>query len=146
MPRKEVSLRKQIYGRYTAIHRHCYDTKAATYNPDDKVCDEWKFNWAAFLQWALNNFFPGAVLNRHDWDKPFSPENCYWGTRLQLNNKSKNTRMLTWKGETKSMADWSRDPRCGVLPWTIRDRIAKGWPVEDAITAPLHSRLKKLRD
>lgn len=39
-------------------------------------------------------------------------------------------------GEAKTLAEWARDPRAAVTSTAIRDRLAKGWDIEDAITAP----------
>lgn len=37
-------------------------------------------------------------------------------------------------GETKTMAEWSSDPRCVVRYTVMRDRLRSGWPPEQALT------------
>jgi hypothetical protein len=41
-------------------------------------------------------------------------------------------KMLTYKGETLTMAEWSR--RTGLSADALRGRIRKGWSVERALT------------
>lgn len=43
-------------------------------------------------------------------------------------------------GETKTVAEWSRDPRCPVGQTGLHARLQKGWPAEFAITAAPGSR------
>lgn len=43
--------------------------------------------------------------------------------------------MITAFGETKSQAQWALDPRAAASRSAIADRIKKGWPPEQAITA-----------
>jgi len=44
---------------------------------------------------------------------------------------------FTALGETKSLKDWSKDPRCAVRYLRLRDRLIKGWALEDALTVPV---------
>lgn len=39
-------------------------------------------------------------------------------------------------GETKSVAEWARDPRCTVKEASLRSRLRRGMPPEEAISAP----------
>lgn len=50
------------------------------------------------------------------------------------NNRSNNTLVEAF-GETKTIADWSRDSRCGVKYSVLRERIRRGFPEELAILA-----------
>jgi len=44
-------------------------------------------------------------------------------------------KLLTAFGETKSVAAWSKDPRCNVSRSGLRRRLAEGWSVEEALSA-----------
>ena len=48
-----------------------------------------------------------------------------------------NRRHVSAFGETKTIAAWSRDPRCSVSLWTLRERIDSGWTIEQALSTPL---------
>jgi DNA invertase Pin-like site-specific DNA recombinase len=47
-----------------------------------------------------------------------------------------NQILVTAFGETKNLAQWARDDRCGVKATTVRARLRRGFPPEEAITAP----------
>lgn len=50
-------------------------------------------------------------------------------------NNMVTNRHLTAFGETKTMAQWSEDPRCSVGYYVLSGRIAAGFPVELSILA-----------
>mgnify|MGYP006080986785 CR=1 FL=1 len=50
------------------------------------------------------------------------------------NNRVDNVRVLAF-GEELTIAEWSRDPRCGVSYDTLHKRIYRGYPPEVAILA-----------
>ena len=81
----------------------------------------------------------GLTLERVNVDLGYSKANCIWATwRAQFNNK-RTTIMLTAFEETKALMDWSRDARCMVNAYTLRQRVtAYGWEHQRAIaTRPL---------
>lgn len=45
-------------------------------------------------------------------------------------------RMVTAFGDTKSVSEWARDSRCEVHVNTLRDRLRRGVPPEEAISGP----------
>jgi hypothetical protein len=45
-------------------------------------------------------------------------------------------RLITAFGETKHLAEWTRDPRCTIADRTLLGRLNTGWPPEKAITEP----------
>jgi hypothetical protein len=42
--------------------------------------------------------------------------------------------LLTWKGETLTLAEWSQ--RTGIRVRTLLERCRKGWSVEQVLTTP----------
>jgi hypothetical protein len=45
---------------------------------------------------------------------------------------------LTYQGETKTLAEWVKDPRCTVkITSTLQSRIQKGWSDEKVLTEPV---------
>jgi len=51
-------------------------------------------------------------------------------------NKKKGNRYLEAFGEKKCMTEWLEDPRCLVKIDSFRDRMAKGWSAERAMSEP----------
>ncbi len=45
-------------------------------------------------------------------------------------------------GERKTIAQWSRDPRCVVTERALISRIHNGWDAEEAITTPMKKKVK----
>jgi hypothetical protein len=58
---------------------------------------------------------------------------------------SRSRNVLAAFGEEKSIADWSRDPRSAVAPLTIAARIQRGWEAEEAISTPVHGKVRPPR-
>lgn len=78
----------------------------------------------------------GYTLERVDNNKGYSKENCIWATvKVQLNNR-RNNRLLTYNGETHTIAEWS--DITGIKWDTIRCRIRYGWSIEKALTTKVN--------
>jgi hypothetical protein len=101
------------------------------------VHEYWQ-DFNTFCQWMLDNGSrPGLDLDRIDNDGPYSPDNCRLVTHTEnCRNKSNNHRITAW-GETKTLVEWSEDPRAEVSQRMIRERLsALGWDTERAISSP----------
>ena len=98
-----------------------------------KVCDGWL---------RFENFFadmgerpPGLTLERVDNERDYEPSNCIWADmRRQQNNRS-NNRLITYRGEARTIAQWARELNMPSTTLTNRLRLL-GWTVERAFTEP----------
>lgn len=100
------------------------------------VCDEWKSNFQSFYDWSMDNGYKqGLTIDRIDVNGNYCPENCRWvDRRVQANNMRVN-RMITYNGETDTLANWSR--RLNINYYTLEQRLNKfHWPVEKAFIPP----------
>lgn len=100
-------------------------------------CDEW-LTFEPFRDWALaNGYQKGLQIDRADNNGNYCPENCRFVTStVNANNTRKNV-WLTAFGETKTRAQWSRDPRSVVPPEIFLGRTSgRGWSVERALLEP----------
>jgi len=121
--------------------RRC-ETPAATYyrhygGRGIRVCPEWH-SYPEFRAWAVaSGYGEGLTIDRLNNDGHYEPSNCRWVNRyIQANNTRRNRRMKAF-GEERTIAEWSRDPRCRVSYKVLEDRLQKlGWPPEVAITTP----------
>ena len=108
------------------------------------VCDEWR-DCASFLAWAKSSGYDdGLTLDRVDNDGNYCPENCRWVTRKVQQRNRRVNRLLTYKGETKCVAEWAET--LGLSPWTLLNRVKRGWSVEKALSTPtIHTGLWRMR-
>ena len=73
------------------------------------VCDEWRYDFESFYNWAIDNgYSPGLTLDREDNDDGYHPENCRWVSRRTQQNNTRRNHLVTYNGETHSIAEWSR--------------------------------------
>lgn len=128
----------------TRIYKSWESMKARCYNNNDKkfpryggrgitVCDEWRNDFQVFYDWAISHGYKeGLTIDRINNDGNYCPENCRWvGLNEQANNKSTN-QFLTYNGETKTIAEWSRER--GIRYETLRQRIVRyKWSAEKAL-------------
>lgn len=132
--------KEQHGGRYTRLYniwlnmkQRCSNPKASHYEyyggRGISVCKEWRDSFSSFREWAISNGYNEKLtLDRIDRDKDYCPDNCRWITQTeQMSNTSRNI-MLTYKGDTHSLSEWSRI--LGVPYGTIKSRYRYGWSVE----------------
>lgn len=93
-----------------------------------KVCDRWS---------SLENFIAdmgekpkGMSIERKNNSLGYNPENCVWADDSTQARNRRNTRMVTFNGETKAMITWCEE--LGLVYSTVRSRLAKGLPPEEA--------------
>lgn len=54
------------------------------------ICDEWKRDYIAFRDWAMNNgYSDDLTIDRINNDAGYSPDNCRWATRSQQNSNKR---------------------------------------------------------
>ena len=124
---------QQMIARCSAPENHRYGSYGAR---GIRVCDR----WSCFRLFAedVGNRPDGMTLNRIDNDGDYSPENCEWATyETQAQNRRDNSN-LTFNGQTLCITEWAR--RLGVSREALRNRIQRGWSVEDAICRPFRGK------
>lgn len=135
--------KERLYGVWMGMRRRCYDKKAKDFHRyggrNISVCEDWQ-NYETFRSWALSNGYnPYAksgecTLDRVDPNGNYCPENCRFVPILAQERNRRNNVMLTYNGKTQTLSQWEEEIGCN--KGFIRDRIKRGWSVEDAITAP----------
>ena len=96
------------------------------------VCQEWEANFGSFQNWAIENgYMPDLTIDRIDNELGYSPENCRWASIQEQANNHRNNVMITYKGQTLTVAQWS--VLVGINQSTLRSRIAAGWPIKKAL-------------
>ena len=137
----------RLYNIWYEAKRRCTDSKSCHYKNYGgrgiKVCDEWFNNFNAFENWALSNGYQeNLTLDRIDFNKGYSPDNCRWATVIeQANNRSTNV-YYEINGETKTLAEWCRVFGAGYD--MVKARIRRGMTICDALSIPKKSKSKNL--
>lgn len=140
MPRRKQQRRPRLYRIWADMRTRCNNpnfTKYADYGGRGiSVCEDWQ-RFKPFQAWAMENGYSDALtLDRKDNNEGYSPENCRWVTQKEQCNNKRNNHLLTYNGETLTIAQWAR--RLGVNYFSLHDRITKlGWSDEKAIGTPI---------
>ena len=130
----------RLYEIWCGIAKRCNDINSKSYSNYGgrgiKRCDEWN-DYNAFRQWAMNNgYSDNLTLDRIDVNGDYCPQNCRWvDMKTQCRNK-RNNHNVTYKGITKSVAEWAESIGCGYN--TLHARLHHlGWSIEEALSTPV---------
>lgn len=100
------------------------------------VCREWRDSFSVFRGWALaNGYRDDLTIDRIEANGNYEPGNCRWVTRADQNRNKRDSRLVTYNGETRTIKEWSRI--VGVNYTTLLYRLDNGWDVETAFIAPV---------
>lgn len=125
---------KRINIIYNGMKARCYNSNTPEYKNYGgrgiKICDEWLDNYWNFENWAINNGYKNNLsIDRINNDENYEPNNCRWATRIQQQNNTRNNKFVIYKGERKTIAEWSRI--IGVSSTCLSYRL-KNWDIEKA--------------
>jgi hypothetical protein len=95
------------------------------------ICDRWISSFAAFLE-DMGERPPGMMIDRIDNNGNYEPGNCRWATNKEQANNRRSTLKITFKGITRSAAQWGEE--LGLSRSLISGRLRKGWPIEKALS------------
>lgn len=153
--RRETSAR---IARENATHGHCSGEISPTYkswaamrerclNPNHShyaryggrgiaICDQWG-DFDNFLM-DMGERPNGKSLDRIDNNEDYSPDNCTWSTPKEQGRNRKDNRLLTFRGETRCLIEWSEIT--GIKKTTLKERLNRGWSIKDALTKKVERR------
>lgn len=110
----ERNIEYRLNGVYKNMKTRCYNKNYYQYKDWGGrgiiVCDEWRNNFQAFCDWAIENGYKeGLQIDRIDNNKGYSPDNCRWvDVKTQSNNRRSNI-YLTYNGKTQTMKQWAEE-------------------------------------
>lgn len=143
-----VALYKQPwYGSYRSMMDRCYRKTAKNYKfyggRGNTVCEEWH-EPENFAKWASESGYKkGLWLDRIDTNGDYCPENCKWSTPQEQANNRRNNNVLTYRGESHTLAEWARI--LGVKKSLIKTRVWYGWSPERVIEQEVERHERKAR-
>ena len=101
------------------------------------VCQEWADDFMNFYCWAIDSgYAENLYLERKNNNGNYCPENCAWITYKEQQRNKRNNHFLTYKGETKTMIEWSEILKINYGTLCYRINVAK-WSVEKAFETPI---------
>jgi len=127
---------ERLHGIWRGIIKRCYCTTHESYQNYGArgiiICDEWKTNYVAFRDWFYSVGGDSTLtIDRIDNSGPYSPANCKLSTAKEQARNRRTSRVLEYKGASKTLAEWSE--LLGIPYARIFARISKlGWSIEDA--------------
>jgi hypothetical protein len=138
---------------YTPEHRAWSSMKNRVCNPNVigynyyggrgiTVCDRWLNSFENFLEDMGNRPSDKHSLDRIDVNGNYEPSNCRWATIEQQNSNKTSNVMVTYKGETKYLAEWARVLNTSQQLLMYRLNVAK-WSVEKTFETPIKKIRKK---
>lgn len=100
-----------------------------------RVCERWQSDFTAFLQDMGRCPSGQHSIERIDNDGDYAPENCRWATPKEQARNRRSSRLLSYRGATRTAAEWAEV--IGITQGTLHARLKEGWSVERALTQPL---------
>ena len=127
----------RLYSIYRNMRTRCYNKNTTSYKDYGArgitVCDEWLNDYKLFSDWAMSNGYrDDLTLDRINYDKGYSPDNCRWVTTKVQSNNTRRNHYVTLNGITKTLKEWSEFYNINYR--TVRDRLVRGWNYYDALT------------
>lgn len=123
---------------WRAMVRRCTNSKDKSYQDYGgrgiKVCGEWRDDYLAFRQWAMDNgYAQGLSIDRIDCDGNYEPANCRWTTNEIQSRNRRNICNIEFRGESHPLSVWAK---ILAIPYkTLRARLyTYGVSVEEAFS------------
>ena len=134
----------RLYGIWTNIKQRCNNPNDPRY--DDYggrgilICNGWVHSYESFRDWAMSHGYSDDLsIDRIDVNGNYEPSNCKWSTIKEQQNNMRSNRLLTYKGETHTISEWSEIT--GINKSTIRKRIDRsGWSIEKSLTTIVYQK------
>ena len=126
----------KLHNIWCAMRRRCNNVNNKDYKyyggRGIHVCNEWIDNYIEFNKWArASGYKYGLTIDRIDTNGDYCPNNCRWiSIKDQCNNRRSN-KLVTYKGETHTIKEWSE--KCNIPYSRLYMRIRNGWSFDRAI-------------
>ncbi len=136
----------KLYGVHRQMIQRCYNERSRDYEGwgarGIRVCEPWH-DRAAFIAWAhANGYAEGLTIERVNNDGDYEPDNCAWipnaeqcrNTRPRRSRKPcARDRVIEFNGKRQRLQDWCIET--GISRSALNHRLARGWPINRALTA-----------
>lgn len=126
-----------LYRVWCAMKERCNNPHNKSYKnyggKGIKVCEEWAESFLTFYEWSMKNGYKkGLTIDRINYGKGYSPNNCRWATVAQQNRNYSRNHNITYNGQTHCIQEWSEIT--GIKAATIQFRIKSGKPLNEVFS------------
>lgn len=94
--------------------------------------DFWNFSDYIDSHWNISSLSQDDIFDRIDNTKPYEPGNVRFTDRQGNARNRRSTRFITYKGKTKSLAEWAEE--FNTQSCVIHTRLELGWTIKQALT------------
>lgn len=124
---------------WAAMIDRCYNPKRRDFpgwgGRGIAVCQRWKDSYFAFLADMGRRPTIKHSLDRFpDVNGNYEPGNVRWATAREQANNRRSNRLLEFRGEVKTLAEWAY--ALGFKHGVLHSRLLLGWTVAEALTVP----------
>lgn len=125
---------------WIGIRKRCFDSNSTVYSyyggRGIEMCERWRGSFEAFLEDVGKKPSSEMTIDRIDNGRGYEPGNVRWATRKEQGRNRRSNRIITHRGETRTLAEWAEV--VGLSYGTLHDRLNRsGWEFERAITQPV---------
>lgn len=112
MKRTHGDRNTRLYHIWENMKQRCFNPKTPKYHNYGgrgiTICEDW-INYISFKEWAVNNGYDlKLTLDRKDNNLNYCPENCQWITNFEQQANKRDSRFITYQGETLIVSEWAR--------------------------------------
>lgn len=142
-------------GKQSRLYKIWADMKQRCLNPNNtayknyggrgiKVYDKWIESYEVFKKWALENGYTDSLtIERINVNGDYEPLNCTWVTMKEQQNNRRNNRIITYNGETHTLAQWAE--KTGISKRILWERIfVKKMDIKDVFAIDIPFSTKKI--
>lgn len=135
---KHGKTRTKVYNTWLNMKRRCYDKTNIGFRLYGErgisVCERWLESFENFYADMGDPPSSKHSLDRQNNNGNYEPNNCKWVTGSEQNNNTRVNRLITFNGQTKTVAQWAE--HAGIKMATMHVRFNR-WSISDAINKPL---------
>lgn len=115
-------------------------------NPNDKgyhnyggrgisVCYRWLSSFENFYADMGPRPSDDHSIDRRDNDGNYEPGNCHWATKEEQDNNRRTNRVFYYKDKRYTISQLAKE--FGINYETLRNRLNRGWSIENAVETPI---------
>lgn len=125
----------RVYRIWLGMRHRCNNENASGYENYGGRGITYDPRWESFETFLEDMGLPPSdehTLDRELTDGNYCKANCRWVTMAVQQRSRRNSVILEYGGKRLNLVDWARE--LGIHPMTLRVRLDKGWPLDQALT------------